>query len=696
MTTTSTTTLTMQRNLMRPTERQVDIRGAQLLSVLKRCKDIDAKNQTLPAELLTEITPKYGRLREVLRTQVFPTYFSTDLEIGDSHQFAVEAKLEDEYPAERLAMLHVLFYKLTPAELLNHLRASMSRLVDTYQSDDVQLELLLDMISDDGYPKAIWFDTWLEWLATGKFELPTQANAASYVSYRKTIMTSMSAAGGVQDLLRTSVNAQTKDPSILIGSLIPKKQCVAVKDASDGGYMIQQLEQVFYLMCQRPMGEHRDELVKTVTTQDERVDFFKDVTFADGFDVTNFLDTTMLDKEYTIESVDLLRTCGANHTPISERAIGIIEAGKSVPTLALVACKDPCKDAGSPDVWYACNVSFMYDEEEKVVTKHTVNTTIKSGEVSHWSMQALMFHRLMNKASMGDTPDLHTYVNMSDEDRKKYAHIILEVCTESYNAYQHGKQSKEIKKLFDRQDKIIKLGSEDSNFLNTKEGETAVRKYDTQDLCVKSMMQNEFPLGAFMWNGSSTLTKASEQSKAAVVLSLKQSAVCDDLAKAEWLLNYTIDTLVSATVLEKNKIIADLQAKIDTFERQADDETTRLTEVTANLKAKEAVIAELVDKLAAAEKATDDTLTQATRLENSGSMDAASVMIAEADRLGTAAESVSNRLRGQSVQARNISDKREEIRARIATLRAQANAARAEMLQHEVPDGSSSSSSAAP
>ena len=76
MTTTSTTTLTMQRNLMHPTERQVDIRGAQLLSVLKRCKDIDAKNQTLPAELLSEITPKYERLREVLRTQVFPTYFS--------------------------------------------------------------------------------------------------------------------------------------------------------------------------------------------------------------------------------------------------------------------------------------------------------------------------------------------------------------------------------------------------------------------------------------------------------------------------------------------------------------------------------------------------------------------------------------------------------------------------------------------
>ena len=69
-------------------------------------------------------------------------------------------------------------------------------------------------------------------------------------------------------------------------------------------------------------------------------------------------------------------------------------------------------------------------------------------------------------------------------------------------------------------------------------------------------------------------------------------------------------------------------------------------------------------------------------------------MIAEADRLGTAAESVSNRLRGQSVQARNISDKREEIRARIATLRSQANAARAEMLQHEGPDGSSSSSAA--
>lgn len=248
--------------------------------------------------------------------------------------------------------------------------------------------------------------------------------------------------------------------------------------------------------------------------------------------------------------------------------------------------------------------------------------------------------------------------------------------------------------MFDRQDKVIKLASEDSNFLSTKEGETAIKKYDTQDLCVKSMMQNEFPLGAFMWNGSSTLTKASEQSKAAVVLSLKQSAVCDDLAKAEWLLNYTIDTLVSATVLEKNKIIADLQAKIDTFERQADVETIRLAEVTASLKAKQAVIAELVDKLAAAEKATGDTLTQATRLENSGSFDAASVMIAEADRLGTAAESVSNRLRGQSVQARNISDKREEIRARIATLRAQANAARAEMLQHEDTNGSSSSSAA--
>ena len=105
-------------------------------------------------------------------------------------------------------MLHVLFYKLTPAELLNHLRASMSRLVDTYQADDVQLELLLDMISDDGYPRSIWFDTWLQWSATDKFELPNQANAASYVSYRKTIMTSMSAAGGVKDLLRTSVNAR--------------------------------------------------------------------------------------------------------------------------------------------------------------------------------------------------------------------------------------------------------------------------------------------------------------------------------------------------------------------------------------------------------------------------------------------------------------------------------------------------------
>ena len=178
------------------------------------------------------------------------------------------------------------------------------------------------------------------------------------------------------------------------------------------------------------------------------------------------------------------------------------------------------------------------------------------------------------------------------------------------------------------------------------------------------------------------------------MLSLKQSAVCDDLAKAEWLLNYTIDTLMSATVHEKNKIIADPQAKIDTFEREAEDETTRLAEVTANLKAKEAVIAELVDKLAAAEKATDDTLTQATRLENSGSIGAASVMLAEADRQGTVAESVCNRLRGQSVQARNISDKREEIRARIATLRAQANAARAEMLQHEDTNGSSSSSAA--
>ena len=34
------------------------------------------------------------------------------------------------------------------------------------------------------------------------------------------------------------------------------------------------------------------------------------------------------------------------------------------------------------------------------------------------------------------------------------------------------------------------------------------------------MMQNEFPLMPFMWNGSSALAKASEQSQAAVVLSL--------------------------------------------------------------------------------------------------------------------------------------------------------------------------------
>ena len=54
----------------------------------------------------------------------------------------------------------------------------------------------------------------------------------------------------------------------------------------------------------------------------------------------------------------------------------------------------------------------------------------------------------MNKALAGDTPDLHTYVHMSSEERKvEHAATILEVFTESYNAYQHGKQAKELKKL---------------------------------------------------------------------------------------------------------------------------------------------------------------------------------------------------------------------------------------------------------
>jgi len=543
----------MQRNAI-PTERQVDLRGNQLITKLKRCKDLDLQNQTVPADLLEDITPKYEALRQLLREETFPSYFSGDL-VGDSRQFAIEAKLEKEYAAERLANLHVLFFKLTPAELLNHLRGSMNRLIDTYQTDDAQLQMIMDMIRDDGYPNGAWFDTWIEWLRTSKFELPCAADALIYISYQKSIMTTLSpSAGGAQDVLRMSVNAQIKDPSILIGSLMPKKQCVAVKDASDGGYMMQQLEQVYFLMCSRAYGEHRDELVKTVTPKEQSADFFQDVIFADGFDVMQFLSTTMVDRPYTVQSVDLMRTYGSNNTLVPERAIGVIEPGKTVPTLALVACKDPCKNASSPDVWYACNVSFLiqHDEEEdeegggKKLSKHTVNTAIKSGDVSHWSLQALVFHRLMNKASATETPDLHTYVNMSSEERKQHTSTILEVFTESYNAYQYGKQAKELKKLFGYQDKVIKMAAKDPNFITTKEGEAANAKYDRQELSVKSMMQHEFPLMPFTWNGSSTLAKASEQSKAAVVLSLKQSAVCDDMAKAEWILNHTIDMFMSA------------------------------------------------------------------------------------------------------------------------------------------------------
>ena len=98
------------------------------------------------------------------------------------------------------------------------------------------------------------------------------------------------------------------------------------------------------------------------------------------------------------------------------------------------------------------------------------------------------------------------------------------------------------------------------------------------------------------------------------MLSLKQSAVCDDMAKAEWILNYTIDMFMSATMIEKDKHIHELQDKIAEFERKAEGETLRMEEVTATLKAKESVIAELVDKLTAADEASSETLAQAARL----------------------------------------------------------------------------------
>ena len=314
-------------------------------------------------------------------------------------------------------------------------------------------------------------------------------------------------------------NAQhaSMHPSILIGSLIPNKQCVAVKDAEDGGYMIQKLEQVYYLMCQRDYDEHRHELVKTVISKEQRADFFQDVTFADGFDVMNYLDTAMPDREYTIESVDLLRTFGANYAPVAERAIGIIEAGHSVPILALLACKDPCKDPHSPDVWYTCNVSSLFfcdeddDKDDKAKNKYAVNAIIKSGSVSLWSTQALVFHRLMNKASASatrsDMPDMYTYVTMSDDERKKYTGVLLELFTASYNAYQHDEQAKELKKLLDSQDKIIEMASKDSEFMQTKRGEKAIAKYDAQELCVKSIMRKQtgFPLMPFLWDGPSAV-----------------------------------------------------------------------------------------------------------------------------------------------------------------------------------------------
>ena len=445
---------------------------------------------------------------------------------------------------------------------------------------------------------------------------------------------------GVQQILRTSLETHVADykPSMLIGSIAPKKQIVGIKEA-DGALNVQQLHQLFYYMC---MEQDQHDYVFKVHDSSEasRKTVFEHLTPVGELDYQKFMKAMDDHKQdFIIVTFPIVRIMAKKDVPLQELAVALVIPGDLQPPLCMVATKDPFV---REDSWYVCD-ALVFDEndEEVTYTCKKVEQSFKAGEITMWSLQCIILAHMFDDSQ----PDIVAFMKMSQQKR---ASIAVDLYSFFKNCNESVKKEKELVQMFKKQDLVIKL-------MNDEKDDTLARKdYTRNETLIKGRITTGFD--ALMWNGTfGPMSSNSSNQNLHWKVGIYQSQQCTDLSLAEWLITFTNDFL-------KNQTIKQLQLELD-------DEKKKYIEVSEQLDSNDRLVQMLLQDISRMEKKASEAASQAERLESIGASAAAAHLLQNAADDVDRAESAQDRLQQQQIERQTLRDRREGLLKRIDALK---------------------------
>jgi len=256
---------------------------------------------------------------------------------------------------------------------------------------------------------------------------------------------------------------------------------------------------------------------------------------------------------------------------------------------------------------------------------------------------------------------MEEYISMSVQERASMADMLY--ATFSHFNKARNKYSNEVTKLFTRQDKLVEILCE--IFSDSEEENQARDKLIQQEKTVKQLILSGDSAFSSLICGDVCGDVAFKTGQLVATVSMRQSQQCYDLFTAEWLVLFTNDFLKTRESDKKSE-------KIQELELELSNEKKNLQDVVQQLNSKQILIDSLMKEIESYRNRASDSLGRAEQIESLGDSPhiqmAAVQLYDDADQFASRAERTVSRMRSNEVQAANLSDRRQQLGQRIASL----------------------------